>query len=277
MSSLEIYNNFDEIKVIDKLSVFLKFISKDVFLKKYDIVFDLEQCRKISTLISFLSRAPVKVGFGTNSRCSLYTHIVRYSHEDYEAVNFLRQLEYFSKDTEFKNEELSVPVFSNFCENVNVLVENYQGKKIAIYASAMKPENRLSIIRWKKILEEKGKNSTYFFVGSKADTKRHDELISELDTANFRIVRTEGKLSLLESLQLIGKMDLMITEDGGPLHLAVIADIPTISFWGPTVMSKWKPLSEKHKGIQSNIPCCPCTLGKFSEFRGCPYDFKCLK
>jgi ADP-heptose:LPS heptosyltransferase len=59
--------------------------------------------------------------------------------------------------------------------------------------------------------------------------------------------------------------------------MAVCAGIPTISFWGPTVMSKWKAPFPKHKGIQSKLSCVPCTFRKFAEFPGCPYDNKCMK
>jgi len=59
------------------------------FKKRYDIVIDSEQWHRLSAVVARLTRAPIRVGFATNSRSELFSHAVSYSHDQYEVFSFL--------------------------------------------------------------------------------------------------------------------------------------------------------------------------------------------
>jgi len=42
-----------------------------------------------------------------------------------------------------------------------------------------------------------------------------------------------GKTPLDDCVALVGRMQVMLTNDGGPLHIAVAAGVPTVSVFGP--------------------------------------------
>lgn len=71
--------------------------------------------------------------------------------------------------------------------------------------------------------------------------------------ANF-----EGKLSILQSAKAIKQLDLMITTDTGPMHLANILDVPLIALFGPTLTSKNAPRGKHSSVLMSGINCSPC-------------------
>ncbi len=60
---------------------------------RYDLVIDSEQWHRLSAVVARLCRPRMLIGFGTNVRRRLLGREVYYSHDDYEAISFLRLLE----------------------------------------------------------------------------------------------------------------------------------------------------------------------------------------
>jgi heptosyltransferase II len=72
-----------------------------------------------------------------------------------------------------------------------------------------------------------------------------------------------GKTSISELVQYISKLDLFITGDSGPMHIAASFQIPTIALFGPTKdneTSQW--LNEKGVIIKKSLECQPCMKRK---------------
>tara|TARA_B110000008_G_C16971386_1_gene564055 strand:- start:2930 stop:3862 length:933 start_codon:yes stop_codon:yes gene_type:complete len=68
-----------------------------------------------------------------------------------------------------------------------------------------------------------------------------------------------GKTSMEELMSQISNLDLFITGDSGPMHLAAAFQIPTISIFGPTnhkETSQWK--NHKRQIVKKNLECQPC-------------------
>jgi heptosyltransferase-2 len=57
----------------------------------------------------------------------------------------------------------------------------------------------------------------------------------------------------------ISKLDLFITGDSGPMHVAAAFQIPTVAIFGPTrddETSQW--MNEKSLIVKKNLECQPC-------------------
>ncbi|MFH1441846.1 MAG: glycosyltransferase family 9 protein [Candidatus Omnitrophota bacterium] len=85
-----------------------------------------------------------------------------------------------------------------------------------------------------------------------------------------------GKTNLPELTAVINNLNLLITNDGGPLHIAVSRGIKTISIFGPVDESVYGPYppSEKHIVIKTDLACRPC----YKKFKMgiCDKDKKCI-
>ncbi len=70
-----------------------------------------------------------------------------------------------------------------------------------------------------------------------------------------------GKLPLQETLQILLRSQLVVTNDNGGQHLASLVGVPTFSVFGPTLtdfgFAAWNPLSVAIEN--QKLPCRPCS------------------
>jgi lipopolysaccharide heptosyltransferase II len=99
--------------------------------------------------------------------------------------------------------------------------------------------------------------------GDDAERPLANKLISQMKTKPIDLA---GRTSLKEFASLIGRLQLLVCNDGGPLHLAVALGVKTVSLFGPVDERVYGPYpaSPKHKVIiNRQIPCRPC----YQDFR----------
>lgn len=84
-----------------------------------------------------------------------------------------------------------------------------------------------------------------------------EEILIEKDINNIN--NLAGKTSIEELIILISNLDMLITGDSGPMHIAASFEIPTITIFGPTndlETSQW--MTDKSRIIKKNLSCQPC-------------------
>jgi lipopolysaccharide heptosyltransferase II len=62
--------------------------------------------------------------------------------------------------------------------------------------------------------------------------------------------------------------DAVISNDSGPMHLAVSVGTPTVGIFGPTAARNSGPYGARHRSVQSHIYCGPCAR-KGGPMEGC--------
>ena len=68
-----------------------------------------------------------------------------------------------------------------------------------------------------------------------------------------------GKTTIPELINLISNLDLFITGDSGPMHVAAAFQVPTVAIFGPTKddeTSQWR--NDKSIIVKKNLDCQPC-------------------
>lgn len=92
------------------------------------------------------------------------------------------------------------------------------------------------------------------------------------------IIDLSGQTTLGQFVSLLGRMGLVICNDGGPLHLAVSQGVKTVSIFGPVdphVYGPYETSNDRHQVIcREGLPCRPC----YHQFKlpPCPYERACL-
>lgn len=69
--------------------------------------------------------------------------------------------------------------------------------------------------------------------------------------------------SLTEFAALLSRLDYLVCNNSGPLHLACAVGTKTVSFMGPTRAGQWWPAGEGHIVFRrDDLPCIGCNLGR---------------
>jgi len=109
---------------------------------------------------------------------------------------------------------------------------------------------------------QKARDVSIFLLGGPKDVG----ICGEIERALAgRSVNTAGKASLLETGGLLKKMDLLIANDSGPVHMSVAVGTPALVIFGPTDPLRTGPYGDRNRVVRISLPCQPCfsrTCGK---------------
>ncbi len=103
----------------------------------------------------------------------------------------------------------------------------------------------------------KDKGYTPVIIGAEADRADVDKVVaaSKYDHINFC-----GKSPLKELPSLISTFEYLVTNDSGPMHIAVSTGVPCVAIFGPTVRDLgFYPYDDNSKVAEiQGLPCRPC-------------------
>ncbi|HLA48488.1 MAG TPA: glycosyltransferase family 9 protein, partial [Nitrospinota bacterium] len=76
----------------------------------------------------------------------------------------------------------------------------------------------------------------------------------------FPLLNLAGQTTIPELGDLLKEMDMLISIDSSPAHIAAAVGTPLIVLWGPSIEAKMKPMSLNSPVviINKNLPCSPC-------------------
>ena len=98
-----------------------------------------------------------------------------------------------------------------------------------------------------------------------------EKLLIKKDVKNYK--NLAGKTTIPELMSRISNLDLFITGDSGPMHVAAAFQVPTVAIFGPTKddeTSQW--MNEKSLIVKKSLECQPCME------RTCPLQHhNCMK
>jgi len=82
-----------------------------------------------------------------------------------------------------------------------------------------------------------------------------------------------GATSLTELAALVRRSSGAITNDSGPMHMAVALDRPVVSIFGPTDALWIGPYRRPDSVLRADLPCAPCYLRQLSH---CHHGHACM-
>ncbi|HEY1628916.1 MAG TPA: glycosyltransferase family 9 protein [Tepidisphaeraceae bacterium] len=115
--------------------------------------------------------------------------------------------------------------------------------RIVIHPGAGKEANRWPAEKFLKLarrLQEEGKN-VRVLLGETEIEKWSAELIRQFQAS----AEVHRPVTLLELLEEISAADIFVGNDSGPGHLAGIIGVPTISLFGASDPTRWRPLGPR--------------------------------
>lgn len=278
----------NSVLVYNKNSSLLKKILffKNLKNHSFDLTINMHSDYKIETaILAYASCAPLRVGFSSGYREIFFTNSIEY-HGDEQKKSFV----------DIIYNLLSTIDIIGKSEDPELVPSLESEKKITIFFKESKiypidPKKRCFIIglapggfyesqRWSverfaklaNLIREKF-NVKFIIFGSKDET----ELVKILNNKIFGTVPTQQQVgcpvdspnilsvtdfSVSEIVALVSKLDLLICNNSGPLHIASALSIQTVSTMGPTDPYLWIPRGDKNIVIRKDLSCSPCNKGK---------------
>ena len=121
-----------------------------------------------------------------------------------------------------------------------------------------------------KVANYIGKYKDIIIFGGPGEENIAKDIEKNLNIKNYK--NFCGKLSIKELCEYIGGLDLFITNDSGPMHIAAAFNVPIIAIFGPTDYKETSPFSKNYKIVTKDLECSPCMK------RECPLKtHECMK
>ena len=235
--------------------------------KRFDLVIDLQGLFR-SGVISYLSGAPVRVGFknGREGSFLFYTHRVPVPHHPIHAID--RYL-LVAESLGAKSSEIvcTIPISSGDEQIVDDLLRAGgllpSRHFVALHPTARWWTKRWPIERFAQLTDHiQDAGMAAVLIGGEGDLPEIQRMQSLMKT---RPVTVAGKTSLKQLSALLRRAELLITNDSGPMHLAAAVGTPVVALFGPTDPVRTGPYSWMmgrshitHTIIRRSVECSPC-------------------
>ena len=231
---------------------------------------DLTQSSHFSAILGFVSRAAIRVGFENNNpkkrnKNRMYTHLIPFSGREHMAACFFNLLQPFG----IRRPEplrLLAPSFSGAdIEAVSDFLKktgSANGRLVGIHASGSIPAKRWPLAGWVEVCKDLiGSGYTVVAVGGAGEEEDIACIASAVGHPAQRFVNAAGRLTLSQLFALMPRLKFFIANDGGPMHIAAAAGLPTLGLFGPEVPWRYAPLNKSSLALYrgGHLACSPCS------------------
>jgi len=132
---------------------------------------------------------------------------------------------------------------------------------VGIHPSGGRRIKEWPIARWAAVAQGlvAAHDATIVVTGSEADRALAEPLLRSLGP---RAIDLCGRLPVEETLAVIAELNLFLSSDTGPMHLAAAVDTPSVSIFGPSDSGRYfsGEIGARHVVAQPELWCAPCNL-----------------
>ena len=147
---------------------------------------------------------------------------------------------------------------------------------IGVHASGGRAIKQWPIERFgevaRKLIEHTG--ATIVLTGSADDRAMVQTLKTALPAEH--VLDVAGQLDLLTLAGIVERMDLLVTGDTGPMHLAVAVGTPVVAVFGPSDPARYAPRGPLDCVVRVDLPCSPCNRIRLPPARCVGHTPDCL-
>jgi len=268
---------------LDSPRAFLAGVWRLLRCPRPDISINLEYYTWFTLILQTLQRARVRVGFAERQwlRLRLLDVPVYFNYHRHIRRIFSAVAE--NLGAEVSERKLVVPSFSAAeAEKISFLPGRSSSDRrllaVHIGASPLSRLRQWPLARYGELLRGilAEFDATIALIGGPDEKGEADEFRRTLP-ADERVLNLVGSLSVGETLALLSRAAVLITNDSGPLHWAVALGIPTVSFFGPETPDLYgPPTTSRHRVFYSGRYCSPCMTTMYGKKSDCS-DNLCLQ
>jgi lipopolysaccharide heptosyltransferase II len=235
--------------------------------ERYDITIDMEFFAKFSTIMTYVSGSPVRIGYFLRQmwRGNLLTHQIYYNH--YKHITEVFGALAAPLEIEIADYALTSPSFSPTEDAAAALILEKEGVRkndvligFNVNVSDLSPERRWPRQEFQSLAKALMADlpAKFVFIGAPVDRPYVQDVLAGMGGAADKVVNLAGRTSLGELLGVFTRLSLLVTNDSGPLHIAAALGVPTVSFFGPETPVLYGPRGGECLIFYKGIYCSPC-------------------
>lgn len=263
-----------------------------------DVVIDCELFARISAIFSYLSGAPVRVGFHRHTQEGLYRGSLvnrpvmynPYRHMSRQFLTLANAIESSSspvgKDEADDDAMLESPMLDFTQQELDEVASRLRtdfpaiaDKPLAlVYAGGgVLPVRAWPLAHFQTLADSLLRDGyAVAAIGLPSDRPEGEAIVAHC--ASPLCVNLAGwTRSVRELVALFRHAALLVTNDGGPAQFSPLARIPTVALFGPETPALYAPLGGRVECMHRSLPCSPCLTAYNHRRTPCDGDNQCLK
>lgn len=227
--------------------------------RRYDLVINFEPDIR-SNLLAWRTGAPCRVGYASGGGGALLTHIGTYDPSRHVAVN-ARRLVADIAPVAAADGHVPTRRLEPRPADVDVLRAQFDKARrplIGLHVSGGRPSKQWHLERFAQVARGLGTTTggTVVLTGAASDVPLVHEVMAQL--TDVQAISTAGTLSLPETAALADLLDVLVTGDTGPMHLAAAVGTPVVALFGPSDPVRYGPRAMTERILRVQLPCSPC-------------------
>jgi ADP-heptose:LPS heptosyltransferase len=130
--------------------------------------------------------------------------------------------------------------------------------KIGLHVSGGRAIKQWPETRFREVAEQlvRGRGASIVLTGTAADRPQVEIVRAALPAD--RVIDVSGEADLLTTAAVIQTLDLFVTGDTGPMHLANAVGTPIVAIFGPSDPRRYAPRGLRDTVVRIDLPCSPC-------------------
>ncbi len=184
------------------------------------------------------------VGFSKRLWYELIDYPVEKNYEQNEIINHLTLVgKLIGEETVIIPEHYTLQISETARKKAAALVKDGERhRKIGINTGSALPEKRWQPSQWADLINLMGTsldNVEIVLVGDKKEHSINAEILSSVNP-EIKVINLAGATENLQELgAVLQRLDLLVTTDSGPKHIAFALDIPTVTLYGASDERRW--------------------------------------
>lgn len=131
---------------------------------------------------------------------------------------------------------------------------------VGVHVSGGRESKQWHLDRFAAVARElaRQRNATIVLTGAESDRAMVETVASHL--GGVSTINLCGQLDLVDLAAVLATLDVLVTGDTGPMHLASAVSTPVVALFGPADSRRYGPTSPRQRVLRVDLPCSPCGL-----------------
>ena len=180
-----------------------------------------------------------------------------------------------SEERAGRTSPLTIPA-ANRDEAARLLARFNGARPIGIHVSAGRAIKQWPETRFRDVAEHlvRQRNAAIVLTGAVSDRAQVDIVRAALPSS--RVLDLTDGVNLLTAAAVLERLDLLVTGDTGPMHLAHAVGTPVVAVFGPSDPVRYAPRGLHDRVVRVDLPCSPCNRIRVPPARCTGHTPDCL-